>query len=44
MLDKHNYTTKKEKYINFDDRYNRIGFGTWNKSWDIDFKGNRTDI
>jgi hypothetical protein len=35
---------KGEIYINFDDRYNRIGFGTWDKSWDIAFKGNRTDI
>lgn len=35
---------KGEIYINFDDRYNRIGFGTWDKSWDIAFKGNRVDI
>jgi hypothetical protein len=38
------YYEKGAIYINFDDRYNRIGFGTWDKSWDIAFKGNRTDI
>lgn len=38
------YYEKGEIYINFDDRYNRIGFGTWDKSWDIAFNGNRVYI